>query len=201
MKKALQRIWEQASIYLPVMLMAMLAMGTWWLVRNAPKPLQNKADQVVSDAPDYIMDKFSVHQFDGKGRLQSVMTGEQARHLPKMDTMEVDAVRMRNLALNGMVTTSSANLGISNSDSSEVQLVGNARVERQLPQQPGMATRYAGEFLHAWTNEERVESHLPVVITRGNNQFTGDRMKYDNLSQVINLDGRVKGVIYPDKSK
>ena len=201
MKKTLQRMWEQASIYLPVLLMAMLAMGTWWLVRNAPKPLQNNVDQVVSDAPDYVMDNFSVHPFDGAGRLQSVMTGEQARHFPKTDTMEVDDVRTRSIALNGMVTMSSADRGISNSDSSEVQLIGNAKVERVQPQQPGLTTRYTGEFLHAWTNEERVESHLPVVLTRGKNQFTGDRMKYDNLSQVVELNGRVKGIIYSDKNK
>lgn len=201
MKKTLQRMWEQASIYFPVLLMAMLAMGTWWLVRNAPKPLQSNVDQVVSDAPDYVMDNFSVHQFDGAGRLQSVMTGEQARHFPKTDTMEVDDVRTRSIALNGMVTMSSADRGISNSDSSEVQLIGNAKVERVQPQQPGLTTRYTGEFLHAWTNEERVESHLPVVLTRGKNQFTGDRMKYDNLSQVVELNGRVKGIIYSDKNK
>lgn len=199
MKKTLQRMWEQTSIYLPVLLMAMLAMGTWWLVRNAPKPLQSNVDQVVSDAPDYVMDNFSVHQFDGAGRLQSVMTGEQARHFPKTDTMEVDDVRTRSIALNGMVTMSSADRGISNSDSSEVQLIGNAKVERVQPQQPGLTTRYTGEFLHAWTNEERVESHLPVVLTRGKNQFTGDRMKYDNISQVVELNGRVKGIIYSDK--
>ena len=82
MRNTLQRMWEQASIYLPVLLMAVLAMGTGWLVRNAPKPLQSNVDQVVSDAPDCIMENFSVHQFDGKGRLQSVMTGAQARHVP-----------------------------------------------------------------------------------------------------------------------
>ena len=201
MRKTLQRMWEQASIYLPVLLMAMLAMGTWWLVRNAPRPLQSNVDQVVSDAPDYIMENFSVHQFDGKGRLQSVMTGAQARHFPKTDTLEVDEVRTRSITLNGMVTTTSANRGISNSDSSEVQLVGNAKVERVQPQQPNLTTRYSGEFLHAWTNEERVVSHLPVEITRGNNQFTGERMQYDNLSQVIELNGRVKGIIYPGKNK
>lgn len=198
MKKSLQRVWEQASIYLPVLLMAMLAMGTWWLVRNAPKPLQSHVEKVVSQEPDYVMENFAVHQFDRTGRLQSVMTGQEARHMPQTDTMEVDAVRTRSIAPNGMVTTSSGNRGISNSDSSEVQLVGNAEVVRQFPGQPQQTSRYTGEFLHAWTNEERMESHLPVVLTRGNNQFSGDSMKYDNLSQIVQLNGRVKGIIYPE---
>ncbi|HEY4665649.1 MAG TPA: LPS export ABC transporter periplasmic protein LptC [Comamonas sp.] len=198
MKKSLQRVWEQISIYLPVLLMAMLAMGTWWLVRNAPKPLQGPVDKVISEAPDYVMQNFSVQQFDRTGRLQSVMMGEEARHLPRSDTLEVDSLRTRSMAPDGMVTTSSADRGISNSDSSEVQLIGNAEVVRQFPQQPGQTSRYTGEFLHAWTNEERVQSHLPVVLTRGNNRFTGDSMQYDNLSQVIELKGHVKGLIYPE---
>ena len=197
MKKSLQRIWEQTAIYLPVLLMALLAMGSWWLVRHAPKPLQASSDQVVSDAPDYVMEKFSVYQFDGTGRLQNVMTGDLAQHFPKTDTMEIDTVRTRSWAPNGVVTMASARRGISNSDSSEVQLMGNAQVERSIPQQPDQTTRYAGEFLHVWTNEERVKSHLPVVLNKGNDQFSGESMQYDNLSQVIELKGRVQGLIHP----
>lgn len=197
MKKSLQRVGERFSIYLPVLLMALLAMGTWWLVRNAPKPLLGNVERVVSDAPDYSMEKFSIHQFESSGRLQSVMTGDEARHFPKTDTLEVDILRTRSIAPDGMVTLSSAKRGISNSDSSEVQLIGDAKVERQYPNKPDQTMRFSGEFLHAWTNEERVQSHLPVVLTRGNNQFSGDRMNYDNLSQVVDLKGRVKGIIYP----
>lgn len=197
MKKSLQRAWERVSLYLPVLLMAVLAMGTWWLVRNAPKPLQGNVERPVSNAPDYVMEQFSVHQFDGAGRLQSVMTGDQARHLPQSDTLEVDAIRTHSIAPDGTLTNTSARQGISNSDSSEVQLVGDAVVERRAPQNPAQAMRVTGEFLHAWTNEERVQSHVPVVLQRGQDQFTGDKMEYDNLSQVIELQGRVKGVIYP----
>lgn len=197
MKKSLQRMGEHVSIYLPVLLMAVLAMGTWWLVRNAPKPLQGDVAQQTSAAPDYVMQAFSVHQFDSAGRLQSVMTGDEARYLPLSDTLEVDAIRTRSIAPDGMVTTTSARRGISNSDSSEVQLAGDAQVQRVLPQKPEQTMRMTGEFLHAWTNEERVQSHLPVVLQRGEDRFTGDKMEYDNLSQVIQLNGRVKGVIYP----
>lgn len=199
MKNTLQRVGERVSIYLPVLLMAVLAMGTWWLVRNAPKPLRGEEQQQVSTAPDYVMEQFAIHQFDADGRLQSVMTGDEARHLPVSDTLEVDTVRTRSIAPDGMVTTTSARRGISNSDSSEIQLIGDAEVQRVLPQQPGQALRVTGEFLHAWTNEERVESHLPVVVQRGKDQFTGDSMEYDNLDQVIQLKGRVKGIIYPSK--
>ena len=34
--QALLRAWDRLSIYLPVMLMAVLALLTYWLVRNTP---------------------------------------------------------------------------------------------------------------------------------------------------------------------
>ena len=30
---------ESVAVYLPVLLMGLLALGTWWLVRNAPQPV------------------------------------------------------------------------------------------------------------------------------------------------------------------
>ena len=200
MTKAFQRVWEQISIYLPVLLMAFLALGTWWLVRNAPKPLVGNGEAVVSSEPDYTLHQFSVRQYDRAGQFQSVITGDEARHLPQSDVLEVDQVRTRTIAPNGAVTTTEAQRGISNSDGSEVQLWGDAKVVRTNPQDPqASATEVEGDFLHAWTDQERVQSHLPVVLTRGNDRFTGDAMEYDNIDQVIELKGRVKGVIFPGK--
>ena len=36
-----------------------------------------------------------------------------------------------------------------------------------------------------------------MVLTRGLDQFTSDTFDYDNLGQVANLKGRVRGVLVP----
>lgn len=200
MKNSWQRAWEHASVYLPVMLMATLALGTWWLVRNAPSPLQDNADRTASSAPDYVMHDFSVRQFDPSGRLQSEVTGLSASHYPHTDTLEVEAVRTRNLSINGVTTISSAQKGVSNSDASEIQLWGQAKVLKQDPLNSSQNLLVESDFLHAWTQEERIKTHLPVVITQGQSRFQGNSMDYQNLNQVIQLDGRVKGFI-PAKIK
>ena len=56
---------------------------------------------------------------------------------------------------------------------------------------------FAGEFLHAFVNEERVKSHKPVVLTRGGDQFSGDSLVYSNVTGIAELKGRVKGVLMP----
>lgn len=199
MKNSWQRAWEHASIYLPVMLMATLALGTWWLVRNAPSPLQENAGRTASSAPDYVMHDFSVRQFDKSGRLQSEVTGISASHYPHTDNLEVEAVRTRNLGLNGVITTSSARKGVSNSDASEIQLWGQAKVRKQDTSNPSQNLLVESDFLHAWTQEERIKTHLPVVITQGQSRFHGNSMDYENLTQVIQLSGRVKGFIASKK--
>ena len=35
----LRHAWDRLSIYLPVLLMGLLALGTWWLVKNTPGPI------------------------------------------------------------------------------------------------------------------------------------------------------------------
>ena len=56
---------------------------------------------------------------------------------------------------------------------------------------------FKGEFLHAFMKSERLTSDKPVVLTRGGDRFVADAMEYDNLKQVVELRGRVKGTLVP----
>ena len=201
MTPVLRQGWEKFSLYLPIILMGMLALGTWWLVRNAPAPVAAVAASANPHQPDYFMKLFSVKSFDATGRMQSEIKGEMGRHYPDTDTLEVDKVHMRSVTPQGLVTLATADRALSNADGSEVQLFGNAVVTREaLPGGAGTAQprlEFRGEFLHAFTQTERVRSDQPVVLIRGNDRFTADAMEYDHLDQVLQLRGRVRGVLMP----
>jgi lipopolysaccharide export system protein LptC len=194
-------LWERLTIYLPVMLMALLALGTYWLARTAPAPEAASVEAELRHEPDYFMRGFSVKSFLPGGELKSEIFGTEARHYPDTDTMEVDRARIRSIGPTGLVTTATADRAITNSDNSEVQLIGNAVVVRQAAvDRTGKAVprlEFRGEFLHAFLNTERVRSHKPVTLTRGNDQFTANRMDYDNLERQMQLDGRVRGMLMP----
>ncbi|WP_167481279.1 LPS export ABC transporter periplasmic protein LptC [Acidovorax cavernicola] len=208
MSPQLRRAWnltrdvlDRTTIYLPIILMAGVALGTYWLVRNAPKLLEPTVKAAPTHEPDYFMRDFVIKNFLPNGDLRSELHGVEGRHYPDTDTIEVDQVRMRSISPEGLVTRSSANRGLSNSDGSEIQLFGNAIVIRDpAVSASGKATprlEFRGEFLHAFLDTEKVQSNKPVTLIRGSDQFTGDSLDYDNLSGVANLTGRVRGVLVP----
>lgn len=205
MKKLARLTWDRLSIYLPVMLMGLLALGTYWLVRITPAVSAPEPEQQVRHEPDYFMRTFSVKTFNEKGQLQSEVNGIEGRHFPDTDTLEIDQVRMRSFNQDGKVVVATADRALSNSDGSEVQLFGNAIVVREASTDASGRVdprlEFRSEFLHAYVNTERVKTNQPVVMTRGNDRFTGDAMDFDNLSRVMNLQGRVRGVLMPGPAK
>ncbi len=201
MIKLLRAGWDRLSLYLPMALMGVLALGTYWLVRSAPVFMPPEAENAARHEPDYFMRRFSVKTFDGSGRLKSEIFGSEARHYPDTDTLEIDQIRIRSFSEEGRLTTATANYALTNSDGSEVQLFGNALVVRDaVTDTAGQVLprlTFRGEFLHAFMNSERVKSHKPVELTRDNDRFTADTMDYDNLDRVMQLQGRVKGILMP----
>ena len=199
MKRLMRMAWERLSMYLPMVLMGVMALGTYWLVRSTPMFATSSVDQPQGHNPDYFMEKISVKTFDVDGRLKSEIWGLVARHFPDTDTLEIEQVRILNFSEKGHTTTATANRAVTNSDASEVQLIGNALVVRDAAVdrsgQPVPRMSLRSEFLHAYMETERVKSHMPVELTRGNDQFTADSMEFDNFEQVMQLHGRVRGTL------
>ncbi len=197
--------WDRLSMYLPVALMALLALGTYWLVQSSPKAGTPAVEGAVRHDPDYFMRNFSVRTFLETGRLKSEVFGAAARHFPDSDTTEIDKVRIRAFDDQDQLTTATAKRALTNSDASEVELFGNALVVREAIFDKGVETsprmEFRGEYLHAFMNTERVVSDKPVELQRGKDVFSADTMEYDNLHQILVMRGRVKGLLMPVTAK
>jgi lipopolysaccharide export system protein LptC len=197
--------WDRISVYLPVILMALMAMGTYWLARNTPSVSPAAAQRPPTHDADYFMRRFSVKTFDAAGRLKSEVHGSEARHYPDTDTLEIDQPRIRSYNARGELTVATARRALSNADGSEVQLFGDAVVTREATNgQNGQARprlEFRGEFLHAFMDIGRVTSHKPVELTRGDTRFTADSLEFDNVNQVLELRGRVQGTLVPGPAR
>lgn len=203
----LRRVWDRVAVYLPLLLMGVMAMSTYWLVRSTPSLGEAELEAAPRHVPDYFMHEFSVKVFGADGKLKSEIVGVEGRHFPDTDTLEIDQPRIRILGAEGRITTAVAARGLINADGSEAQLFDKAVVVREASTNvQGVVSprnELQSDFLHLFANTEQVRSHLPVVLVRGTgDRFTAqDGIDFDNLDQVMQLTGRVRGTLLPPKDK
>jgi lipopolysaccharide export system protein LptC len=185
------RLGQLLSAYLPLLLMALLALGTWWLVQNTPRPEVPSEAAVPRHDPDYTMQGFTLRRFGADGRLRVQVQGTQMRHYPDTDTLEIDGVTIRALSPDGSVTRATARRALTNGDASELQLLGGAQVVREGA---GDVQRieFESEFLHAFLNTERLRSHLPVRLRQGTSELRVGAIDYDNLTRSAKLGAPVR---------
>lgn len=195
------RLWDGIAVSLPALLMAVLALGTWWLVKNTPVTDAERPSAPPRHVPDYEMQRFSMQRFTPTGTPNAMVEGDALRHYPDTDTVEIDKVRLRGSDPKGLMSNASANKALANGDFSEVQLLGAARVLREPA--PGGRNEdhfeFRGEFLHLFVDTERVRSHLPVTLISGHNEIHADSLDYNHGTQTAVLNGRVRGRMTPPR--
>ena len=201
-KRSRRRLWDQASIYLPVLLMGLLALGTYWLLRATPEAPEPVTERPLTHEPDYFMRRFSVKVFDASGVLQTEVFGAEARHHPDTDTTEIDQARIRSFGPQGQLTSATARRVIANGSNTEFTLDGDAVVIREAARQAdGQALprlEFRGETLKISTDPEHVVSDQPVLLVRGNDRMSAQSLDYSGGDQpVAVLGGRVKVTLAP----
>jgi len=196
----LNRGWQVASMYLPVVVMAFLAGGVYWLVHITPEPTVAQADQPPRVDPDYFMRGVAMQRFDAQGVPRSRLWGDEARHYPVTGELEVDNVRLQAVGEDGQVLLATAERGVANSDYSELKLYGAARVVRLADAQRGPdgdcvvrpRVELRSEFLHVYVDEKRVVTDQPSELLRDNARILSDKLEMDERAQQALFEGRVR---------
>ncbi|HEX2013468.1 MAG TPA: LPS export ABC transporter periplasmic protein LptC [Roseateles sp.] len=198
----LWRVQSLLSTYLPLLLMAFLAAGTWWLVKNTPGLDGPTEKPVPRHVPDYRMLGFELQRFDTAGALRFRVEGSEMRHFPDTDTVEIDAVRIRAFGTDGSMTLATARRALGNGDGSELQLLGDVTVRRfekgkdgQLSEAPRLQVE--GEFLHAFLDQEILRSHLPVRLRYAGGDINARNFVYNHLSGKVEFGGRASARFEP----
>ena len=196
-------LWQLQSLvsnYLPLLLMALLAIGTWWLVKNTP--LLDGPTEVPPPrhVPDYRMSRFEIQRIGADGRLRVQIAGDELRHYPDTDTVEIDQARVRAIAPDGSLAIAEAKRAVSNADGSDMQLIGDVRLRRLAPGSGDNAPaqlEMRGDFLQALSNTEILRSHLPVTIRQGGATLNAQNFEYRHLTGQVSFTGKAQGQIPP----
>lgn len=189
------RLRDLLTSYLPLLLMTLLALFTWWLVKNTPSVPGVSEEAPLRRDPDYTMTQFALERFDAAGRLKVRIEGAQMRHFPDTDRIEIDGVHIRAVSPEGRVTLASAQRALSNGDGSEVQLMGQAHITSSDAR--GRPLEMKSEFLHAFLVSEKLRSHLPVQVTLDGAEMLSAGIDYDHGARRLELAGPLRTTLPP----
>jgi len=194
-----RRFIDKSLAYVPVILMGILAMLSYWLIKNTPELETNKPKLELKHEIDYELKSFSVKTYRQSGQLQSLIIGDRAKHFADTETLEIDLPQVQVMDLNQNKTTATSTRAISNADGSELQMIGNAILIKSRAPDASIKTQdmfeLRSEYLNFLMDDEVIKSHLPVDIKKQASHFSAMSMDYDNLNQTLKLKGRVRGFV------
>lgn len=191
------RLLQMFARWLPILLMATLALFTFWLVRQNPALTPERPERTPSHLPDYEMRGFSLQRHLTSGATPSVIEGDHVRHFPDTDTFDMDGMRMRWLDEQGRVTRVTARRATMDPARHEVVLKQQGHLER--PAQPGVdqGLELWGDDLVFDTQAQTLQSKRPVTIRVGEHRFQSGGVFYDHRDQQLELRGGVQGTVRP----
>jgi lipopolysaccharide export system protein LptC len=199
-------------MYGPLLLMGLLALGTWWLVQRTPVPEEARRPAAAAHVPDYDMHGFSAWRFRPEGPLVSVIAGAALRHFPDTDTVEIDHLRARAVDAAGQRFQARANQGVADQKQSQIELRGDAQVVRLAPGDGSLQSIETagremplsdqdlvmrGQVLVMNTQTHDVSSDEPVTVNDAQGWVRGGAMRYRDAGQIAWFTGGVHGQLVP----
>lgn len=189
------RLREALTAYLPLLMMVLLALGSWWLVKNSPQPLVPKPGRAATGEPDYTMRGFTLQRFGPDGQLKLTLEGRQLHHFPDTDRIEIEELYLTALGSGDRQTVATARKALSNGQATDVQLLGGAQLRGRTPD--GQPIEIDSEFLHILSQAERITSDRRVQLRVGSNLVTAGGLVWDHPGRVLELKPPIRAVLPP----
>ncbi len=182
---------------LPLLLMAIVAGSTFWLVQlNSPREDTANAGAKRHE-PDYYMERFSATELAVDGSTKIRFTGVKMLHFEDDQTYDVTTPAMRAYEPDRPPVTANANRGVMNAEGSIIDLYGNAFVVRQAGPDTSKDPRMtaASQYFQLLVNDDIIKTDKPVQLTRGPSVMTANGLIFNNVTREVQLLGNVRGTI------
>lgn len=182
----------QAAPLFPLLLLTLLAGGTFWLDRASQIDEVSRSGKNRHD-PDFIVQDFTTRRFNRDGRLLHQFSAQIMTHYPDNDTTEVSVPSLIYYGQSLPLHIDAERAWIS-TDGKEVRLMGDVRMKREADQQHAELLLKTAE-LHVFPDDEIARTQTPVTIFEGLNTLQGNGLEANNHTQTFTLLGHVRGLL------
>ncbi len=183
-----RRVQQVALMYLPAVLMAALALGTWWLVRSNPGPSPSKPKVAQERRVDYEMHDFASAAFEGDGRLSQALAGVRMAHYNTGEIQLLQPQLLRHDA-QGQRIEARAQEAWTDEDAKALNLQGQVRITREMAAHDVL--KIEGEQVLVQDEGKSVRADQPVRVSRQDMRLQGQKMQYEGEAERLRMQGQV----------
>jgi len=178
--------------WLPLVIVGGLVVLTAWIGQVADHSIVVQAVKPGHD-PDYFVDGLKAVAYDDAGVPRYHLTAVRLQHYMDDDTTTLesplfvrdgpDVARVEAVAKRGKVSP----------DGKIVYLYDDVNMHQQA-RAGGLPIEMRTDYLKVLTDEDRMSSNRPVVVTQGGSRLSGNAMQADGKARTFRMEGRVKGI-------
>lgn len=184
-------MYARPTILLPLVLLAILAMLTFWIDYSVQAP-EPKIDGSNRHDPDYILNNFTTTRTDENGDLRYRLTAAEMRHYPDNDTTELEQPHFTRFDIGKPFTLIEGQKGLVSSNGEKIEFQDDVKVLRQAYNGKGEMVVLT-DRLDVFPDEEIASTDRPVVITQEpKTVIHATGMIYNKKKQTVQLLHRVK---------
>jgi lipopolysaccharide export system protein LptC len=186
---------------MPLILMGVLTLMTFWLVQKNTPPESSMLERVRLHEPDYIIKDGTLSALNEQGNTKYRILGNKVTHYDDDASIDIDAPRMRLFQPDKPPVTVKSDTGHLDGDLTILELIDNASIFR--PAQAATATEPAtlrmlasSSYYKVLINDDIVETDRPIRLEQGMSiMHSSDGGTFNNIQQSMTLSGQVKGRI------
>lgn len=186
---------------IPLILMAMLTLLSFWYLQKNIKPDEMIAPKLKQHKPDYIFNdaKLTVLNLDGSTKYR--LLGTEFKHYEDDASIDVKNPQLRLFSIKSPPTTVLSITAHLDGNLDILELFKDVIVSRPNQINPaGLVInpffKLNSNYLKVFINDDRLTTRLPVKIQRGGSIVSSTQgADYDNISQDIVMFGNVTGSI------
>ncbi|MGH8379094.1 MAG: LPS export ABC transporter periplasmic protein LptC [Gammaproteobacteria bacterium] len=177
--------------WLLILILALAAGGTWWLLRQVTPPTPQKPVP-ATHTPDYYFTDATVTTLNQQGKPEAIMTSPRMLHHPDDDSVEVFTPRIEYFVTSGPPWQVRADHGLLPSGGKLVELDGHVQMQR-LGVNGGPPLVINTDKINVDLDTNIATTSDPVEILQGKSRMTGVGMQaYMNDNRLL-LQNDVRG--------
>jgi lipopolysaccharide export system protein LptC len=178
--------------WVPVIIVALLALTTFWLGKVAStQPLLGSGG--FSHDPDYVIENFAALTFDAQGQPHSRLSAKKMVHYMDDDSTELEAPRFERSDGESAPISVQSKRGLVTADREDVYFLGDVRVTRAATEGQA-AIELTTEYIRLIPDHEILRTEKPVLMRQGNSVVEATGLFVDGEKRIFQLAGRVKAI-------